>query len=258
MVSQVMVRVAQSVQEAKGLQTLRFAFPESVRPGQFLMIWVPGVDEVPMSVSYIYGEKGITVKEIGVATMAMASLSPGDLIGVRGPYGNGFEIPTGRVLLAGGGAGLACVMPVADFIGDRSKVGILIGARTADELVFVERGRRLSDEVRVSTDDGTMGIKGTVIDLARRHLKEKRYDAVFGCGPERMLVSLLKLCHEQGIPCQLSLERYMKCGAGLCGSCVIDGQRVCAEGPVFDGDRLQNSSEFGRTKRDEAGLPIKL
>jgi dihydroorotate dehydrogenase electron transfer subunit len=94
--------------------------------------------------------------------------------------------------------------------------------------------------------------------LADRMMKEKRYDAVLGCGPEIMNRYLLTVCQENGVPCQLSLERLMKCGSGLCGSCVIDGLRVCADGPVFDGLVVARMSEFGKSKRDDAGLRINL
>ncbi|MEM0449440.1 MAG: dihydroorotate dehydrogenase electron transfer subunit [Methanomassiliicoccales archaeon] len=255
---QTMVKVLRVTREAEGITTLRFAWNGSIAPGQFLMVWLPGEEEIPMSASYIYGEKGITIKEVGRTTKALCSLRAGDIIGIRGPYGKGFQIPFGKVLLVGGGSGMASLMTVADFIGDAEKVDILIGARTASELIFVERARNSSHRVEVSTDDGSVGYKGTVVDLAAAHLSKIDYDAVMGCGPEKMLVALLRLCEEKGIPCQLSLERYMKCGVGLCGSCALDGLRVCAEGPVFDGKTLLNSLEFGKYRRDECGRQIRL
>lgn len=255
---QVMSRVTSVVREGEGMTTLRFAFDRPMAPGQFLMIWVPGLDEVPMSASYIYGEKGITVKDVGQATKALSCMREGDLIGVRGPYGRGFEIPSGRTLIVGGGSGMATLMPAADFIGDPKNVDILIGARTSSELVFVERARQLSKEVHVSTDDGTKGHSGTVVEMAEEHLAKKKYDQVLGCGPERMLAALLKECSDKGVPCQLSLERFMKCGTGLCGSCAVDGHRVCADGPVFSGEVLLRLDEFGGSKRDECGRKVKL
>jgi dihydroorotate dehydrogenase electron transfer subunit len=255
---QLMTRVSSAVPEGAGMTSLRFAFERPICPGQFLMVWIPGVDEVPMSASYIYGEKGITVKEVGEATKALSSLKPGGQIGVRGPYGRGYSLSPGRFLIVGGGSGMASLMAAADALDDPPRTDILIGARTAGELVFVERAQRLSAEVHVSTDDGTRGRKGTVVEMAREHLAKKRYDMVLGCGPERMLRALMDVCDEAGVPCQMSLERYMKCGAGLCGSCAIDGLRVCADGPVFSGDELRKLPEFGSIKRDECGRRIKL
>ncbi|MDD1756836.1 MAG: dihydroorotate dehydrogenase electron transfer subunit, partial [Methanomassiliicoccales archaeon] len=174
------------------------------------------------------------------------------------PYGKGFELMPGRTLLVGGGSGMASLLTAAEFIHDPAMVDILIGARTSSELIFVQRARGLSDEVHVSTDDGSSGRKGTVVELAKDHLGRKGYASVLGCGPEKMLVALLAACGEAGVPCQLSLERYMKCGTGLCGSCAIDGLRVCADGPVFPGEALRKLPEFGNSKRDECGRRIKL
>jgi dihydroorotate dehydrogenase electron transfer subunit len=253
-----MTRVNSVLCEGGGMTTLRFCFDRPISPGQFLMIWVPGVDEVPMSASYVYGEKGITVKAVGEATKTLSCLNPGDVIGVRGPYGNGFDLNPGMTLIVGGGSGMASLLPAAESINDQDKVDILIGARTSDELIFVERARLLSKEVHVSTDDGSKGRKGTVVDMAKGHLANKAYSLVLGCGPERMLRALLDECEKAGVPCQLSLERYMKCGTGLCGSCAIDGMRVCADGPAFSGDILRKLPEFGLHKRDECGRRIKL
>lgn len=255
---QIVTRVSSVHREGEGMTTLRFAFERSISPGQFLMVWVPGVDEVPMSASYVYGEKGITVKEVGEATRALSRLRPGDLIGVRGPYGHGFELLPGQTLIVGGGSGMASLLTAADSINDPEKLDILIGARTSNELIFIERAKLLSKEVRISTDDGSKGLKGTVVEMASEHLAKKSYDTVLGCGPEKMLYALLDVCDKAGVPCQLSLERYMKCGTGLCGSCAIDGLRVCADGPVFPGDVLRRLPEFGSCKRDECGRRVKL
>src|SRR5512136_2258598 len=102
---QIMTMVSSVVCEGEGTTTLRFPFDRPISPGQFLMVWVPGVDEVPMSASYVYGEKGITVREVGEATKALSCLKPGDVIGVRGPYGHGFDLGTGKILIVGGGSG---------------------------------------------------------------------------------------------------------------------------------------------------------
>jgi len=250
--------VTEAINEGKDITTLRLSHRRKAKPGQFIMVWIPGVDEIPMSLSYIQGSWGITVKSIGEATAALTSLNPGDRLGVRGPYGNGFKIPEGRILLVGGGTGIAALAPVAELIDDRARVDIAIGARTVSELIFEERAKVLSGEVRISTDDGTKGFWGTVVALASGMMKEREYSMVMGCGPEAMLHYLHLACKENHVPCQLSLERFMKCGSGLCGSCVIDGHRVCADGPVFTGEEVEAMKEFGKTKRDEAGQSIKI
>jgi dihydroorotate dehydrogenase electron transfer subunit len=250
--------ITSTVKETAGITTLRFHDECEVRPGQFYMVWIPDIDEIPMSASYTTAEKGITVKEVGVATKALGDLKVHDRIGIRGPYGNGYKLPAGKVLIAGGGTGMASLLPAAESIADRDRVDVLIGAKTASEVLLLDRAKMASKEVHVSTDDGSMGLKGTVVDLVQEHLGLKRYDMVLGCGPERMLFALLKVCEGASVKCQLSLERYMKCGAGLCGSCVIDGVRVCKEGPVFSSAELMKMKEFGMIKRDECGRSIKL
>ncbi len=252
------VRVSSVEREGERMSTLRFPFERQVEPGQFFMVWIPGVDEIPMSASYVYGEKGITVRDVGTATNALCSVKPGARVGVRGPYGNGYDIVPGRSLLIAGGTGAASLLPVADFIADRKQVDVLIGARKKSELIFVERARKLSWEVHVSTDDGSEGLHGTVVDLAKRHVQKRAYDMVYACGPEKMLAGVVDFCKQQGLPGQFSLERYMKCGSGLCGSCVIGGKRVCADGPVFTLDEIVRMQEFGGWKRDQCGLRIKL
>jgi dihydroorotate dehydrogenase electron transfer subunit len=211
-----------------------------------------------MSVSYTSAEKGITVKEVGEATRALGKLRVRDRIGIRGPLGNGYKLLPGTVMIAGGGTGMASLLPAAEAISDPGRVDVLIGAKTEDEVLLLERARRASNEVHVSTDDGSMGKKGTVVEMVEEHLAVKHYDLVLGCGPERMLSALLKVCDKAGVECQISLERYMKCGAGLCGSCVIDGIRVCREGPVFSSAELRKMKEFGSSKRDECGCSVKL
>ncbi len=252
------VRITKVVTEGKGITTLRFDCQESAEPGQFIMLWLPGVDEIPMSLSYTEGEWGITIREVGEATRRLSSLQANEKVGIRGPYGRGFQVPSGRILIVGGGGGTAALMPIADLISDRKRVDIAIGARTVAELIFEERAMSLSDEVRIATDDGTKGFWGTVVELASQMMGEREYQMVMGCGPEGMLRYLQLACKERSIPCQLSLERFMKCGVGLCGSCVIDGLRVCADGPVFSGEEVETMSEFGKWKRDEAGVRTKV
>ena len=252
------VKVKEVVSEGKGMTTLRFDLDRTARPGQFVMVWVPGVDEVPMSLSYIGKTKGITVRQIGEATKALSEVRIGEMIGVRGPYGRGFARPNGRYLVVGGGTGIACVMPAVEVSGDRTVVDVALGARNEGEVIFEDRARKASEEVQISTDDGSQGRKGTVVALVEEMLAKRSYSQVLACGPERMLYYLLESCKKFGVESQMSLERFMKCGSGLCGSCVIDGRRVCADGPVFYGREIDEMAEFNRVKRDEAGRIIKL
>lgn len=242
--------------EARDIVTLRFTWRRECDPGQFIMVWIPEVDEVPMSLSYTGDRKGITVRKVGEATAALCSLSEGDLIGVRGPYGRGFSLSDGRTLAVAGGVGTASLAPLVE--SSQGAVDVALGARSADLLLFERRMSESSRRLRVSTDDGSRGFKGTVVELASEMMNATRYEHVVACGPERMLMALKELCEERHVRYQFSLERLMKCGVGLCGSCAVDGMRVCADGPVFTGDKLRKMMEFGRWKRDPSGQRVSL
>ena len=153
---------------------------------------------------------------------------------------------------------MASLLPAVEAIGDPARVDVAIGARNVSELLFIERAKAASDHVRTSTDDGTNGLKGTAVDLVADMLSKQHYDHALACGPEKMMFYLLPLLQKHDVKCQFSLERYMKCGAGLCGSCALDEKRVCVDGPVFTGDEAQRMIEFGKFRRNEAGQQIKL
>ena len=128
------VSVKEVVTEGKDITTLRFDLNTKVKPGQFLMVWIPGVDEIPMSVSYLSG--GITIKNIGEATAALSSLKPGDKLGIRGPYGNGWTIPEGKILCVGGGVGTAPIMVAAEDFPFRNRPAVAVRTSYAE---FISR-----------------------------------------------------------------------------------------------------------------------
>ncbi len=249
--------ILNSTTEATNVKTITFRYPGPVLPGQFFMIWIPGVDEIPMSVSEITKDvKGITFRKIGDATHALYHLSPGSKIGVRGPYGNGFKLTGKHLLFVGGGTGIAMLAPAVEQARKRKlKSTVIIGVKTKNELFFEDRLRRFGATVLVSTDDGSKGYKGFASDFAKDVLKKEKIDAVFTCGPEPMMKTLLSCCRT--IPFQASLERYMKCSIGICGQCCIGkGLRVCLDGPIFDGKKLKKVEDFGVYRRDAAGRKI--
>ncbi len=218
-------------------------------PGQFCMLWIPGLNEKPMSFSGIGDKTRVTVKKIGEFTKEMFKLKAGDKIGFRGPYGNGFTILDGYVCLVGGGCGIAPLSPLADIVGGKA----IIAAKNESELMLVEEFKSAGLEVVIATDDGSSGVKGFAHEALASLLDEKSFDCIYSCGPELMMKGVYDLCCERGIECQLSLERYMKCGIGICGSCTISGKRVCMEGPVFEKNELKGT-EFGEFTRDECGV----
>lgn len=245
--------------ETKDVKTLFFNYSVKTVPGQFYMIWIAGVDEIPMSVSYINKDsKGITFKKVGEATNALFNLKKGDKIGLRGPYGNGFKINEHRLLFVGGGTGIAMIAPaVEQAVSKNNSSTVVLGVKNKDELFFEDRLRKSGAMVHVSTDDGSKGYNGLASDLAKELLKKEKFQSVLTCGPEIMMKKLLEICGN--IPFQASLERYIKCGIGLCGQCCVgDGLRICVEGPVFDGETLKKIKEFGLYKRDASGRKIRF
>jgi dihydroorotate dehydrogenase electron transfer subunit len=245
------LEVTDRVKEGDGIATLRFDRSFDVSPGEFGMFWVHGVDEIPMSFAY---DDGVTVRGVGEATDAMLSLSEGDTFGVRGPFGTPFDVPDDDVVIVGGGTGMAPVALLTEAASaNGADVTTLIGAGTADELVFEERLSRVAD-VRVATEDGSAGYEGLVTGLLDDVIDDKGAPSNVGsCGPEPMMSAVLDRFDDRPGDVQLCLERYMKCGVGICGSCCIDdtGSPVCSDGPVYRGDELTNG-EFGVYHRDGA------
>lgn len=251
--------IIESRTEAEHIKTILFNDKGDIKSGQFYMIWIPGVDEIPMSVSYQNGDtKGFTFKKVGEATTALYSLQPGEKIGVRGPYGNSFRITGNHILFVGGGTGIAMLAPaVEDAVKKQIQSTVIIGAKTKKELLFEKRLRGCGAEVFVATDDGSKGFRGFASDLAEDILRKEPYDLVITCGPELMMKHMLSYCKD--ISFQASLERYMKCAIGLCGQCCIgEGIRVCHDGTIFDGKTLKNMEDFGVYRRDSAGRKIRF
>ncbi|MGC9360690.1 MAG: dihydroorotate dehydrogenase electron transfer subunit, partial [Anaerolineae bacterium] len=169
----------------------------------------------------------------GPFTEACCRLGVGDRIWLRGPYGHGFE-PVGErpLLLAGGcgAAGLALLAKRFRVVG--TEVAAVVGARSADGLMLAWRYRELGCDVTLATDDGSAGVRGTTLDAAEDAWQ--RADAVYACGPEPMLQAVALEARRAGVPVWVSLERVMKCGIGVCGSCHCGDKLVCVDGPVFD------------------------
>jgi len=250
-------RILSSSIEATDIKTITFGYAGPVLPGQFFMIWIPGVDEIPMSISQISNNvKGITFRKIGDGTRALYQLRKGDKIGVRGPYGNGFTLQGKHLLFVGGGTGIAMLAPAVEQARKKKLTStVIIGVKTRNELFFEDRLRRCGATVLVSTDDGSAGFKGFASELAKEIIKKEKIDAVYTCGPEPMMKSLLSSC--KTISFQASLERYMKCSIGICGQCCIGkGLRVCLDGPIFNGTTLKKVEDFGIYRRDAAGRKI--
>ena len=249
------VKIIGKTRESYDTYTFDFELDVPALPGQFVMVWIPGVDEVPMSLSKTGKIKSITVKGIGEATNAIHGMEVGDYLRIRGPYGNGFGLEgNAKILAVAGGVGAAALLPAIAETG----CDTIIGARSDKEIILDKTAKNHTRNIWISTDDGSRGFHGNAVELAKEKIISEKYDLIIGCGPEIMLFFLHKACKELGVDCQLSLERHMKCGTGVCGCCVIDGERVCRDGPVFNSEELDNLSDFGNRKRDECGCVINL
>jgi len=235
------------------------------KPGQFVMVWIPDVDEVPMSLSSMSPHAcSICVKKVGEATKALHQRKIGDYIGIRGPFGNGFRIVRGSIMIVGGGTGMSSLMPLVEsLVKENAKVTFLLGAKTKNELLFRDGMQAVLSKIKsrfeVATEDGSYGSKGVVTDFAEKYLAKEKFDMIYTCGPERMMYKMLLLSERFQTPLQASLERLMRCAIGICGTCVIGKFRVCRDGPVFTGEQLSEvKEEFGHFKRAFDGRKVKL
>jgi dihydroorotate dehydrogenase electron transfer subunit len=255
-------QIEKVIDETPTVRTLVFSddLLSTVMPGQFAMVWIPGINELPMSVmiSQEKGKAAFTVRKRGVSSTAFYDLEVGQVIGVRGPYGNHFEIKQGKLLLVGGGTGLVPLVRLLKFIKTTDNVTVIIGAKTKDEVFFENLANELlaknNRKVIVVTEDGSYGKKGLVTQIMEEILQTTTFDAVYTCGPELMMYKVVQLATTKGIFVQASLERMMKCGVGICGSCCIGEDLVCRDGTIFDGKYLLANPEFGHSHRNKAGI----
>ena len=244
-----------------------FTFRDSVcakaNPGQFLMLWIPGVDEIPLSIMGVEGGRvSVSVKEVGDATRHLHRMRVGETVGVRGPFGNCFSENKGRVLLVGGGTGTAPLLFLANRLAAKTeRLSFVMGAKTRSELLFLDDLSSVCSEkgVVATTEDGTYGLQCLVTEPLEKLLEKEKFDVVYCCGPELMVRKVFELTEKVGVFFEASLERLMRCGIGLCGSCVIGKYRVCRDGPVFSGSRLREvKDELGVSKLgfDGSRIPV--
>lgn len=251
------VEIKEIITENSNVKTFVLDAQLDARPGQFVMVWIPRVDEKPFSLSCISENIAITVQKKGKATEKMHEMRAGEILGIRGPYGNGFDVGKAKsACIVAGGIGVAPLLPLAEIL---QKPTFILGARTKNDLLFEERLKKCS-ELYITTDDGSAGEKGFNTQVLEKLIAEgKKFDAVFCCGPEPMMKRVFEICEKHKIPLQASLERFMKCGGlGICGQCSVNGIRVCADGPVFGNEMLGKMFEFGNSARLKTGKKVAL
>ncbi len=252
----IMLRVEKKHVENQTHATLFFHHALCFKPGQFIMVWIPGIDEKPYTISFHSKEKfAITIEAKGIFSKKAIAMEKGDLVGIRGPFGNGFDIKSqGQKAVVAGGCGMA---PLAPLVENLDKDTIFIhGARTREYILYPDR---FKIERLFCTDDGSFGHKGLVTDLLEKQITSgKHLDMVYTCGPEIMMYHVFKICEAHHIPCQVSLERYMRCGFGVCGACVCGRQVVCRDGPVFGSAALREMKDFNTKALLKSGKEVAL
>lgn len=224
------------------LQSPRIA--AACQPGQFVMLrqpwWTDPFLRRPLSIAGAVAEEGtvtLIYRVVGHGTELLEAARVGDRLDMMGPLGRGFALANGRLLLVGGGMGLAPLL----FAAQRccpAPVDVLAGGRTSDELFWVKLFQNVCDQVHVTTDDGSLGSCGTCVDALPQLLRHGGYEGVLTCGPRPMMKRVAELALAAGVPTQVSLEEHMACGLGVCLSCTCgakDGgtRQVCKDGPVF-------------------------
>lgn len=233
-------------------------------PGQFNMVYVFGVGEVPISIS---GDPATfpairhTTRVVGAVTKAMSLLKRGDTVGVRGPFGSHWPLAgmKGRdFVIVAGGIGLAPLRPVLySLTKDRAryrKIVLLYGTRTPEDILFrheLERWRsKLDLDIQITVDRASSrwnGNVGVVTTLIGRSAFEPSHTMAFLCGPQVMMRFALMELQKRGVPAEqtfLSMERNMKCAVGFCGHCQYGPTFICKDGPVFRFDKI--ASIFGK------------
>lgn len=227
-------------------------------PGQFNMLYLPGIGEIPISVSGDTRDRSLlvhTVRAVGRVSEAIAALTANDMLGVRGPFGTGWPMRTaeGRdVLLVAGGLGLAPLRPALyELLANRKSYGratLIYGTRSPGDILYrreLENWRRRLDlEVEVTVDHAPpdwRGNVGVVTTLIPRSAFDPDDTVAMICGPEIMMRFAAGSLREAGLPdnaIYLSMERNMKCATGHCGHCQFGPDFVCRDGPVLRYDRI--------------------
>lgn len=252
--------------------SIGFSIPEGkipkVIPGQYFMLWLPGKDEIPIAVSrYQKNLMSFTIRGVGPTTYDLIKKEENSLIGLRGPFGNGFDLEfSKKVLVVAGGIGIAplrfLIHQLLSNSSRPSNIMLLQGAKTKSELLFRREFEKLPISAEFCTEDGSYGFNGLVSEKMEKwflNLTEDPSDwEIYSCGPELMLRNILTITQDHNVAeyTQICLaDRYIRCGFGICGSCYLDdlGLSICQDGPIFRGNVLAKAKDFGKFGRSADG-----
>jgi dihydroorotate dehydrogenase electron transfer subunit len=249
---QKLIEINEVVKEGTNIKSFFFKHSLDSKPGQFIMVWIPSMDEKPMAVSYHKkNEFAFTFQVVGKFTHALNNLKKGDKVGIRGPYGNSFSVKHNACVVAGG-IGISSVSTLIDKLKNPT---IIYGSRKKDYLIYLKRFK--NKKMIITTDDGSSGKKGFTTDILKEILNNN-IKIVYTCGPEIMMKKVFDICNKYKVECEASLERYMACGYGVCGKCMINDKITCIDGPIFNSKQLSNMSEFGKFARLKSGKKVTL
>lgn len=240
---------------------------KKARAGQFLIVRIGEGDErIPLTIADNDPEKGtvtIVIQALGHSTKQIVALRPGDgLADVVGPLGQASEIEKyGTVVIVGGGVGIAPIYPIArDLKKAGNRVIAIIGAKSKDLLFWQDKLAAAVDEVRIATDDGSVGHKGFVTDLLAEACDKDEVDIVWAIGPMIMMYNCVKVTKARGIRSVVSMNPIMIDGTGMCGGCRVrvgnETKFACADGPEFDGDLIDFDLAMKRARfmRDKENI----
>jgi len=240
-------------------------------PGQFVILRVHEKGErIPLTIADKNLEKeSITIvfQEVGKTTKLLGRLGVGDKISdIVGPLGNPSEIEKfGVVIGVGGGVGIAALYPILKGLKEKGNYVIsIIGGRSSDYVIFREEIKNISDEIYITTDDGSLGRKGLVTDVLKEILEERKIDRIWAVGPTIMMKVVSDLTKNYGVPTIVSLNPIMVDGTGMCGGCrVTVGDKIkftCIDGPEFDGHLVDFDELLARLKtyKEEEALALRL
>ncbi|MBI2136074.1 dihydroorotate dehydrogenase electron transfer subunit [Candidatus Woesearchaeota archaeon] len=241
----------------------------------------------------------LAIAAIGKVSSTICCAKVGDYVGIRGPLGTCFSLADTNkkienknnnqknkdvnlvksIALVGGGYGAGPMASLAELAIKKGlkpeNIHYIVGARTKDLLLFHKRLEGTGVNIHVTTDDGSYGIKGRVTGALNNIIKESKdnikkndknktkdknkIDKIYTVGPELMMKAVYDVAVRENIDCEISLERYSKCGIGVCGSCAVDptGERMCIEGPIIGKEKIAKITEFGRYHRDASGNKIR-
>lgn len=248
--------VTSQVMLCEGIYSMWLSFPEeqdvsaAAVPGQFISLYCQDGSRLlprPISICEIDKEKRslrIVYRVAGRGTAEFSELAAGDTVAVLGPLGNGFSKKKGKSILIGGGIGIPPMLELAKSL--EGEVQVVLGYR--DGNLFLKEAFEPYADVYVSTEDGSAGTKGNVIDAILA--ADLKADVIYACGPVPMLRGVKAFAAQRGIPAQISMEERMACGIGACLACVcqskekdahsnVNNKRVCKDGPVFDAQEIE-------------------